>query len=1057
MSRFFIDRPIFAWVLAIVVMIAGLLSLFRLPISQYPNIAPPAIAISVNYPGASAQTVQDTVVQVIEQEMSGLDGYRYMSSASNSDGSAQIIITFEQGTDPDIAQVQVQNKLQLATTKLPQEVQQMGIRVVKYQINFMQIISLVDESGRMDNFALGNYIVSNLQDPISRINGVGDFMLLGTQNAMRIWLDPAKLNSFQLTPGDVAQSIREQNVQVSSGQLGSLPTRQGVQLNATIIGSTRLSTAEEFREILIKVNEDGSQVRIKDVAEVMLGADNYSIAGSFNGLPTAGIAVRLAPGGNLLETVDSLREVLAQQEAYLPDGVKIVYPYDTTPIVEASINSVITTIIEAVILVFLVMWLFLQNFRATLIPTLAVPVVMLGTFALLPLFGLNINVLAMYAMVLAIGLLVDDAIVVVENVERLMHDEGLSPLEATRKSMGQIQGALIGIGVVLSAVFIPMAFFGGSAGIIYRQFAVTIVIAMTLSVLVALIFTPALCATILKRPKPGHEEKKGFFGWFNRTFDRNVQRFERGVGGMLRHRGRYLVVFLLIVAGTGFLFNQVPSAFLPDEDQGLMIVEVRLPANASIERTEEVLEEVQTYLLEEEADVVESAMTVSGFNFAGRGQNSGVAFVLLKDWAERTASGQDVFSLAERAQQRFGKIGDAFILVLIPPAILEMGNAMGFNFYLQDSVGLGHAELMAARDQFLMLASQDPVLTEVRPNGKDDEPQFRVTIDHEKARAHQLSIAAINETMSAAWGAMYVNDFVDQGRVKRVYLQGNMDSRLAPEDFDKWYVRNRGGQMIPFSAFASGEWTYGSPKLERYNGIPSVEILGEPAPGYSTGDAMVAIAGIMEQLPPGIGLSYTGLSYEEIQTGNQAPLLYALTVLIVFLSLAALYESWSVPAAVILVVPLGIIGAVAATLMRGLTADVYFQIAMMTTVGLTSKNAILIVEFARDLYEKQGRSAVEAAIEAARLRLRPILMTSLAFTFGVLPMALATGAGQASQHSIATGVVGGMITATVLVVFFVPLFFVLVSTMFGRKPAADEVAEQQPLELETPAPDKDSV
>ncbi|WP_022964672.1 efflux RND transporter permease subunit [Halopseudomonas pelagia] len=1048
MPHFFIDRPIFAWVLAIVLMIAGALSLKTLPISQYPNIAAPAVSISVTYPGASAETVQDTVVQVIEQQLSGLDGFRYMSSSSNSDGSAEIIVTFEQGTDSDIAQVQVQNKLQLATPKLPEEVQRQGIRVVKYQVNFMQIISLIDESGRMDNFDLGNYIASNLQDPISRIEGVGDFMLLGSQNAMRIWLDPTKLNSYQLTPGDVAQAIREQNVQVSSGQLGGLPAHSNVQLNATVIGSTRLSTADEFREILIKVNQDGSQVRVKDVAEVGLGSDNYSISASYNGLPTAGLAVRLAPGGNLLETVDNVRTVLDQQEAFLPDGVKIVYPYDTTPVVEASISSVVHTIIEAIVLVFLVMYLFLQSFRATLIPTLAVPVVLLGTFALLPLFGLNINVLTMYAMVLAIGLLVDDAIVVVENVERLMHEEGLSPLEATRKSMHQIKGALVGIGMVLSAVFIPMAFFGGSAGIIYRQFAATIVIAMSLSVLTALIFTPALCATFLKAPKPGaHQEKKGFFGWFNRIFDRGTQRFERGVGGMLHRRGRYLLVFLLIVGGTGWLYTQIPGAFLPDEDQSLLMVEVRMPANTSAERTEAVLTEVRDYLLEEEADIVNSAMTVNGFNFAGRGQNSGAGFIMLKDWSERSEPGQDVFSLTQRTQERFAQIKDGQVLVFPPPAILEMGNAMGFNFFLQDNSGLGHNQLMAARDQFLMLANQDPVLMAVRPNGKDDEPQFRVNIDREKARAHSLSIAAINETMSAAWGSMYVNDFNDQGRVKRVYLQGNMDSRLAPEDFDKWYVRNQQGEMIPFASFATGQWTYGSPKMERYNGISSVEILGQPAPGYSTGDAMLAIERIMQELPPSIGLAYTGLSYEEIQTGGQAPMLYALTVLIVFLCLAALYESWSVPVAVILVVPLGIIGAVSATLMRDLTSDVYFQIGLMTTIGLTAKNAILIVEFAKDLYENQGRSLIQAAIEASRLRLRPILMTSLAFTCGVLPMALASGAGQGSQHSIATGVVGGMITATVLVVFFVPLFFVLVVKLFegkkGKAAVEDANAEEE--------------
>jgi len=1040
MSRFFIDRPIFAWVLAIVLMLAGALSILKMPVSQYPNIAAPSIMISVAYPGASAQTVQDTVTQVIEQQLSGLDGYRYMSSQSNADGSMQLIVTFEQGTDPDIAQVQVQNKLQLATPKLPQEVQRQGIRVVKYQINFMQIAALVDESGKMSNFDLGNYIASNLQDPISRINGVGDYLLLGSQNAMRIWLDPIKLNSFQLSPSDVATAIQEQNVQVSSGQVGGLPARPGVQLNASVIAKTRLTNPDEFANILVKVNPDGSQVRIKDLGEVSLGADNFSISAKFNGMPSAAIAIRLAPGGNLLETAEAVREVLKKQERYLPEGVKILLPYDTTPSVNASIESVIHTIIEAVVLVFLVMFLFLQNWRATLIPTMAVPVVLLGAFALLPLFGININVLTMYAMVLAIGLLVDDAIVVVENVERLMHDEKLSPLEATRKSMGQIQGALVGIGMVLSAVFIPMAFFGGSAGIIYRQFAVTIVICMGLSVLVALIFTPALCATILKAPKGDHGPKKGFFGWFNRTFDNSANRFERSVGGMLKQRGRYFVIFAVIVGGTGYLFSQIPKAFLPAEDQGKAIVEVRMPVNSSAERTETVLKEVRDYLLAEEAQVIDSVFTVNGFNFAGRGQSSGMAFVNLKDWSQRQADGQGVASLVERAQARFADIKDGQVLVFAPPAILEMGNATGFNFYLEDQVGAGHAALMAARDQFLDLAAQSPILASMRPNGLNDEPQFRVSIDDEKARAHQLSIAAINETMSAAWGSMYVNDFVDKGRVKRVYLQGNMDSRLAPEDFDKWYVRNAVGKMIPFSAFATGSWTYGSPKLERYNGNSAVEMLGEPAPGYSTGDAMAAIAEIAQQLPNGIGLTYTGLSYEEIQTGDQAPMLYALTVLIVFLCLAALYESWSVPVSVMLVVPLGILGAVIATLMRDLTADVYFQIGLMTTVGLSAKNAILIVEFAKELYEKEGYSLVDSAVHAAKLRLRPIIMTSLAFTFGVLPMALASGAGQGSQHSIATGVVGGMVTATVLAVFFVPLFYVVVVKLFEGNRKAKAVA-----------------
>ncbi|MDD2161266.1 efflux RND transporter permease subunit [Pseudomonas sp. MIL19] len=1042
MSRFFIDRPIFAWVLAIVAMLAGALSLVNMPISQYPNIAAPAVAISANYPGASAQTVQDTVVQVIEQQLSGLDGFLYMSAESSSDGSMSIIVTFEQGTNPDIAQVQVQNKLQLATPRLPEEVQRQGLRVVKYQKNFFLIIGLLDNTGKLDNFDLGNLISAQLQDPISRINGVGDFQVFGSPNAMRIWLDPAKLNSYQLTPGDVAAAIREQNVQVSSGQLGGLPTRRGVQLNATVLGKTRMTTAAEFEEVLIKVKADGAQVRVKDVARVELGADNFSISSNYNGIPSAGLALRLASGGNLLETVDAVKAVMEQQKAYLPEGVEVLYPYDTTPVVEASISSVVATIVEAVVLVFLVMFLFLQNFRATLIPTLAVPVVLLGAFALLPYFGISINVLTMYAMVLAIGLLVDDAIVVVENVERLMHEEGLSPLEATRKSMGQISGALIGIGMVLSAVFVPMAFFGGSAGIIYKQFAVTIVVCMGLSVLVALIFTPALCATILRSPKgDAHHEKKGFFGWFNRTFDRGTARFERGVSGMLKHRGRYLLAFALITAGTGYLFSQIPKAFLPNEDQGLMMVEVRMPVNASAERTEAVLTEVKDYLLEEEAELVNSALTVNGFNFAGRGQNSGLGLVMLKDWSERGAEGQDVFSMAERANKRFAQIKDATVMAFVPPAILEMGNAMGFDLYLQDSASLGHEALMEARNQFLQLANEHPKLRAVRPNGKDDEPQFQVNINDEKARALQVSIAAINETMTAAWGSMYVNDFIDAGRVKRVYIQGEDTSRISPEDFDKWYVRNALGEMVPFSAFASGEWVFGSPKLERYGGISSVEILGEPMPGYSTGDAMIAIAEIMQQLPPGIGLSYTGLSYEEIQTGDQAPMLYALTVLIVFLCLAALYESWSVPVSVMLVVPLGILGAVIATLGRDLNADVYFQIGLMTTVGLAAKNAILIIEFAKELYEKQGMPLAQAAVEAAKLRLRPIIMTSLAFTFGVLPMALATGAGAGSQHSVATGVVGGMITATVLAVFFVPLFYVVVVKLFEGFKKAPAVTE----------------
>ncbi|AEC19586.1 Solvent-resistant pump membrane transporter Srp [Pusillimonas sp. T7-7] len=1041
MSKFFIDRPIFAWVLAIVIMLAGALSIFGMPVNQYPNIAAPAISVSVTYPGASAQTVQDTVVQVIEQKMNGLDGLRYMSSESNSDGSMSVILTFEQGIDPDIAQVQVQNKLQLATPLLPEEVQRQGIRVAKYQANFMLVVSLVDESGRMDAADLSDYIATNFQDPISRTEGVGDFMLFGSQYAMRIWLDPEKLNSFALTPGDVANAIRTQNVQVASGQLGGLPTAKGVQLTATIIGKTRLQTIPEFENILLKVNPDGSQLRLRDVSEITLGAENFSISSEYNGNPSSGMALRLASGGNLLETVERVEGVIGKLEAFLPDGLKIVYPYDTTPVVEASIDSVVHTLFEAIVLVFLVMYLFLQNFRATLIPTLAVPVVLLGTFGILSAFGFTINILTMYAMVLAIGLLVDDAIVVVENVERVMVEEGLSAREATRKSMGQIQGALVGIGVVLSAVFVPMAFFGGSAGIIYKQFAITIVSAMGLSVLVALIFTPALCATMLKPSTAEHHNKKGFFGWFNRVFDRGNNRYQRSVTGMLKHRGRYMVVFVLIVGGLAVLFSRIPTTFLPEEDQSIMFVQVQTPSNSSAERTGAALDEVTNYLLNEESGMVESVMTVKGFSFAGRGQNSGIAFVKLKPWEEREGDVTDVFSLAQRSGVRFAQIKDATAFAFVPPAIIEMGNATGFDFYLQNMGGLSHDQMMAARNQLLQLAAQDPALTMVRPNGLDDEPQYQVLIDDEKVRALQLNLADVNETMSAAWGSMYVNDFIDRGRVKRVYIQGEMASRLAPEDFGKWYVRNAEGNMVPFSAFATGEWIYGSPKLQRFNGVPAIQIQGAPAPGYSTGEAMQAIERLVAQLPEGVDMAYNGLSYEERRTGSQAPMLYALTVLIVFLSLAALHESWSVPASVMLVVPLGVIGAVIATLLRGLSNDVFFQIGLLTTVGLSAKNAILIVEFAKQLYEQEGRTLVQAAVEAAKLRLRPIIMTSLAFTFGVLPMALASGAGQGSQHAIATGVVGGMITATVLAIFFIPLFFVVVMSLSKKK---TPVADHQP-------------
>ncbi|MGY6334448.1 efflux RND transporter permease subunit [Proteus mirabilis] len=1041
MSRFFINRPILSWVMAIVIMIAGGLSLIKLPVSQYPEIAAPAIMITAVYPGASAETVQDTVVQVIEQELSGLDGFRYLSSNSNTDGSFEVIATFEQGTDSDIALMQVQNKLQLATPKLPLEVQRQGMRVVKFQINFMQVVALVDESGKLDAFDLGNYLASHMKDPISRIDGMGDILLLGSPRAMRIWLDPDKLTNYHLMPKDIAAAIQDENVQVSAGQLAGLPALKGVELNATITSSSRMVSVDEFNHILLKVNLDGSQVLLQDVAKVEVGADNFSISSLYNGKPSAGMAMRLAPGANLLDVSKKVKEVVEAQSQFFPQGVKALFPYDTTPSVKSSISSVVRTIVEASILVFLVMFLFLQNIRATLVPTLAIPVVLLGTFGVLAALGLTINVLTMYAMVLAIGLLVDDAIVVVENVERIMHEQAISVKEATILSMTQIQGALVGIGLVLSAVFVPMAFFGGSAGIIYRQFAATIVVAMALSVLIALTFTPALCASILKKPQPKVKKRRGFFWLFNRFFDRGTNYYEKGVRNILYRRGRYMFIFLIITVGTGWLFTQLPKAFLPNEDQGVVMIEVRMPANSTAERMEQTMAEFRDYLLTEEKHLVKTVFTVNGFNFAGRGQNAGMAFVNLADWSERKGKREDVFSLVARAQQHFNSIRDGMVIAFPPPAIMEMGNAMGFDFYLQDNAGLGHTELVKARDKFLELAAQSPVLTNVRPNGKNDEPQLRVVIDKERARALQLRLSDINDTLSAAWGSMYVNDFIDEGRVKRVYLQGEASARMLPTDLDKWHVRNQRGEMIPFNAFATTQWYMGPPKLERFNGLSAIEILGEPAPGYSTGDAMLAIADIMKQLPSEISLSYSGLSYEEIQTQDQAPALYVMTILFVFLSLAALYESWSVPFSVALVVPFGILGAVIATLLRGLSSDVYFQIGLMTTIGLSAKNAILIVEFAKHLYEKDGKPLIDAAAEAARMRLRPIIMTSLAFTFGVLPMALASGAGQGSQHSVATGVIGGMLASTFLAIFFVPLFYVFVVKLFSRKKAHVSIEE----------------
>ena len=1045
MVNFFIDRPIFAWVVAIFMMLAGALAVLTLPIAQYPSIAPPAVSISVNYPGASAETVQGSVVQVIEQQMNGIDNLLYFSSESTKDGNMTITMTFRQGTNPDVAQVQVQNKLSLAIPLLPQEVQQRGIRVAKSTRNFLVIVGFVSSDGSMNAADLQNFVVSNIQDPLSRTPGVGDFQVFGAQYAMRIWLNPTKLTNFKLTPADVRSAIASQNVQVAAGELGGLPAVAGQQINATVIGPSRLQTPEEFGKILLRVNPDGGQILLRDVARITLDGENFSVSARFNGEPMSGIAIRLATGANALTTVRAVQATMERLQPGFPPGIKVVYPLDTAPFVEISIHEVVKTLFEAVLLVFCVMYLFLQNFRATLIPTIAVPVVLLGTFAVLSAFGFSINTLTMFAMVLAIGLLVDDAIVVVENVERVMSEEGLSPRDATRKSMSQITGALIGIGLVLSAVFVPMAFFGGSTGVIYRQFSLTIVSAMALSVLVALIFTPALCATMLKQVEKGHKESaRGFFGWFNRTFHWGTARYEGTVHHILRRTGRFVVIYLVLAGAMVFFFKKLPTSFLPDEDQGLMFAQITTPPGSPISATEAVLTKVRKYLLEEEKANVESVLTVAGFSFGGRGQNAGLVFVRLKDWDSRPGIQNRVQAIAKRAMQRFMSYREAMVFAFPPPAVFELGNATGFDFQLIDQAGLGHEKLTEARNQLLGMAAQNPGLVAVRPNGLNDEPQYRIQIDKEKALALGLDIGDINNTLSTAWGSAYVNDFVDRGRIKRVFLQGDAPFRMMPDDFGKWYVRNASGKMVPFSSFSSGEWTYGSPRLERFNGMPSMQIMGQPAPGESSGTAMKIMEEFASKMPKGIGFEWSGLSYEERAAGAQAGALYAISLLVVFLSLAALYESWSIPTAVMLSVPLGILGAVGATLVRGLSNDVFLQVGLLTIVGLSAKNAILIVEFAKANFD-QGMGLVESALAASRQRLRPILMTSLAFMLGVLPLAISTGAGSGGQNAIGTGVIGGTFTATFFGILFIPLFFVVVLRIFRVKPRRAIVAEEPPV------------
>ncbi|EAS2497071.1 efflux RND transporter permease subunit [Salmonella enterica] len=1034
MANFFIRRPIFAWVLAIILMMAGALAIMQLPVAQYPTIAPPAVSISATYPGADAQTVQDTVTQVIEQNMNGIDNLMYMSSTSDSAGSVTITLTFQSGTDPDIAQVQVQNKLQLATPLLPQEVQQQGISVEKSSSSFLMVAGFVSDNPNTTQDDISDYVASNIKDSISRLNGVGDVQLFGAQYAMRIWLDANLLNKYQLTPVDVINQLKVQNDQIAAGQLGGTPALPGQQLNTSIIAQTRLKDPEEFGKVTLRVNTDGSVVHLKDVARIELGGENYNVVARINGKPASGLGIKLATGANSLDTATAIKAKLAELQPFFPQGMKVVYPYDTTPFVKISIHEVVKTLFEAIILVFLVMYLFLQNIRATLIPTIAVPVVLLGTFAVLAAFGYSINTLTMFGMVLAIGLLVDDAIVVVENVERVMMEDNLSPREATEKSMSQIQGALVGIAMVLSAVFIPMAFFGGSTGAIYRQFSITIVSAMALSVLVALILTPALCATLLKPVSAEHHEKKsGFFGWFNTRFDHSVNHYTNSVSGIVRNTGRYLIIYLLIVVGMAVLFLRLPTSFLPEEDQGVFLTMIQLPSGATQERTQKVLDQVTHYYLNNEKANVESVFTVNGFSFSGQGQNSGMAFVSLKPWEERNGEENSVEAVIARATRAFSQIRDGLVFPFNMPAIVELGTATGFDFELIDQGGLGHDALTKARNQLLgMVAKHPDLLVRVRPNGLEDTPQFKLDVDQEKAQALGVSLSDINETISAALGGYYVNDFIDRGRVKKVYVQADAQFRMLPGDINNLYVRSANGEMVPFSTFSSARWIYGSPRLERYNGMPSMELLGEAAPGRSTGEAMSLMENLASQLPNGIGYDWTGMSYQERLSGNQAPALYAISLIVVFLCLAALYESWSIPFSVMLVVPLGVVGALLAASLRGLNNDVYFQVGLLTTIGLSAKNAILIVEFAKDLMEKEGRGLIEATLEASRMRLRPILMTSLAFILGVMPLVISRGAGSGAQNAVGTGVMGGMLTATLLAIFFVPVFFVVVKRRFNR-------------------------
>jgi len=1041
MARFFLDRPVFAWVVAIAMVLVGVIAIYTLPISQYPNVAPPSIAIRGMYPGASAQTVQDTVVQIIEQKMTGLDSMIYMSSTSESSGTARVELTFAPGTDPDMAWAKVQNKLQLAMPMLPDVVQQQGLSVGKSTRNFLLIVGLTTDDGSMDQNDLADYAVSQMESTLARVPGVGEIEEFGSQYSMRIWVDPAKLTSFGLVTDDVTAAIRSYNVQVSAGQFGGRPSVKGQRLNATITVQSLMQTPEEFAEIPLRNNPDGSVIRVKDVARVELGAEFANFIMANNGRPAAGIAIRQEAGANALDVADNVKAKVAEMSRYFPPGMKAVYLNDSTRFIKVAIEEVVKALIEAIVLVFLVMFLFLGNIRATLIPTIAVPVVLLGTFGVLAAFGFSINMLTMFAMVLAIGLLVDDAIVVVENVERIMAEEGLSPMEATRKSMDEITSALVGIGLVLSAVFFPMIFFGGSTGIIYRQFSVTIIASMLLSVLVALILTPVLCATLLKpvsgeghegRETGGFHPMRAFFRGFNRMFNRLRDSYQGGVGHVLRLRFAYLGLFVLIVALMCWFYTKMPTSYLPNEDKGVMLTMVQLPSGSTMEQTEEVVSEIRSYYLTEEKDAVELVMNIVGYSQAGMAQNQAMMFIDLKDWDLRRNPELQVPALTRRATARFASIRNARIYVIAPPAITELGTSQGFDFMLQDRGGQGHEKLMQARMQLLMAASQNPRLTGVRPNGMDDVAQYKIDIDWNKAGSLGVPIGTLQSSISAIMGGAYVNDFLMNGRIKRVYLQADAPYRMLPGDLDNIYVRNTSGKMVPVSAVASGHWYYDSPRLERFNGFPALNFQGQPAAGVSSGEAMRVMEELADSLPGGFGYEWTGLSYQEKMAQSQTGMLFAFSVLAIFLVLAALYESWTVPISILLALPLGIIGGVLATTMRGLTNDVYFQIGILTVLGLTTKNAILIVQFAK-MHLEQGKGLVEATLAAAKLRLRPIVMTSLAFGFGVVPLAFASGAGAGGQVAIGTSVLGGMVTATFLAIFFIPLFFVAITWVFGRK------------------------